>query len=176
MLLTRKCGAGRILVQVKLSRANQETAVGEGLALGCVALGVESFNAAKMTIEFAFVRAWRDWSYRSHFPAVRADLRRNDLLRIISKSPRRRSAHLTGWASEWPFVPFISESWNIEDVAEMLEEQTEVPLRGWIDLAQPFLDQLSPECWQQQSLSAALASSLDTVPQDDRLEGQRIGL
>ena len=40
-------------------------------------------------------------------------------------------------------MPFISESWNIEDVAEMLEEQTEVPLRGWINLAQPFLDQLS---------------------------------
>ena len=38
-------------MQVKLSKANQETAVGEGLALGCVALGVESFNAAKMTIE-----------------------------------------------------------------------------------------------------------------------------
>jgi hypothetical protein len=123
-----------------LSRAVQETAVGEGLALGCIALQVDVVEGSKMDLEFAFRRAWSGWPYRSTFPVVRADVRRDDLLRILGKSERRRSAHLTGWASQWPFVPYIAETWSVEDAGTILEGSTGVPLAGWVELAQAFVD------------------------------------
>lgn len=131
-----------VVVPTPLSKAVQETDVGEGLALGLVALGVTSFTDSKMSVEFAFQRAWRDWAYRSRFPAVHADVVRNDLLRIIGKSEGRRSAHLSGWASEWPFVPYVREDWNLEDVGELLESSSGVPLGAWVELARVFIDDL----------------------------------
>jgi hypothetical protein len=56
-----------------MTRARQETIVGEGFALGCVAVGRDSFNGQKMSIEFAFAHAWTRWPYSARFPAVRAD-------------------------------------------------------------------------------------------------------
>ncbi|MGI8723031.1 MAG: hypothetical protein ACR2JG_12480 [Geodermatophilaceae bacterium] len=125
-----------------LSKATQETAVGEGLAVGCVALEVDAIEGSKMDLEFAFRRAWRSWPYRSTFPVVRAVVARDDLLRILGKSGGRRSAHLSGWASQWPFVPYVAESWTVEDVAEILRGSTGVPLAGWVELAQAILDEL----------------------------------
>ena len=56
---------------VKLSKATQETSVGEGLALGCIALGVSSVMGSKMDVESGFRHAWSNWSYRSLFPTIR---------------------------------------------------------------------------------------------------------
>jgi hypothetical protein len=131
-----------VVVSVSLTKAAQETDVGEGLALGLVVLGVDSFAGSKMSVEFAFQRAWRDWPYRGRFPAVHADVARNDLLRIISKSEGRRSAHLSGWASEWPFVPYLREDWALEEVGELLESSSGVPLGAWVELARAFIDDL----------------------------------
>ncbi len=81
-----------MLMAMTLSKATQETAVGEGLALGCVALEVDAVEGSKMDLEFAFRRAWRSWPYHSTFAVVRADVARDDLLRILGKSEGRRSA------------------------------------------------------------------------------------
>jgi hypothetical protein len=123
-----------------MSTARQETTVGEGFALGCVAVGRESFNGPKMSIEFAFEHAWRSWPYGSRFPAVRGDIQRNRLIGIIDRSPRRRSSRLAGWASEWPFVPYIAEGWQVDEVAEVLSSDGGVPLEEWRQLAHSFLD------------------------------------
>lgn len=131
-----------VVMSVLLTKAAQETAVGEGLALGLVALHVGRFAGSKMSVEFAFQRAWRVWSYRSRFPAVHADVARNDLLRIIGKSKERRSAHLSGWASQWPFVPYLREDWELEEVGELLESSSSVPLGAWVELTRAFLDNL----------------------------------
>jgi hypothetical protein len=71
--------------------------------------GRTSFNADKMTIEFAFSHAWRHWAYRSRFPAVHAGLDRNDLLGIIRKSPGRQGARLASWTSAWPFEAALAD-------------------------------------------------------------------
>lgn len=131
-----------VVMSASLTKAAQETAVGEGLALGLVALDVDRFTGSKMSVEFAFQRAWRDWRYRVTFPAVHADIVRNDLLRIIGKSEGRRSAHLSGWASQWPFVPYLHEDWEVEEVGELLESSSGVPLGGWVELAGAFIDEL----------------------------------
>lgn len=73
---------------------------------------------------------------------VHADVARDDLLRILNKSEGRRSAHLSGWASQWPFVPCVAEDWTVEDVAEIRPDSTGVPFAGWIELAQTFVDDL----------------------------------
>jgi hypothetical protein len=125
------------------TKAAQETAVDEGLALGCVALGVGAVMGSKMDIELAFVRAWNDWPYRSEFPVVRADIHRNSLLGLLRASSGRRSAHLTGWSSAWPFVPYLHENWTIEDAAAVLGETCGVPLAGWIQLAGAFTKDLN---------------------------------
>jgi hypothetical protein len=125
-----------------MTKAAQETAVGEGLALGLVALDVDNFNGSKMSVEFAFQRAWQDWTHRGTFPAVHADVARNDLLRIIGKSEGRRSAHLSGWASQWPFVAYVHEDWEVEEIGELLESSFGVPLNAWIELARAFIDDL----------------------------------
>jgi len=42
-----------------------------------------------------------------------------------------------------PFVPYVAESWTVEDVAEILRGSTGgVPLAGWVELAQALLDEL----------------------------------
>ncbi len=125
-----------------MTKAAQETAVGEGLALGLVALDVGSFNGSKVSVEVAFQRAWRDWSHRARFPVVHTDVARNDLLRIIRKSGGRRSPQLSGWASQWPFVPYVHEDWELEGVGELLESSSGVPLTAWIELARAFIDDL----------------------------------
>lgn len=131
-----------VTMPAALTKAAQETAVGEGLALGLVAGDVDSFNGSKMSVELAFQRAWRDWAHRGRFPAVHADVARNDLLRIIGKSEGRRSAHLSGWASQWPFVPYIHENWELEEIGGPLESSSGVPLNAWIELARAFIDDL----------------------------------
>jgi hypothetical protein len=127
---------------IAMTKAAQETAVGEGLALGLVALKVGNFNGSKMSVELAFQRAWRDWPHSRRFPVVHADVARNDLLRIIRKSEGRRSPHLSGWASQWPFVPYVHGDWETEEIGELLELSSGVPLNAWIELARAFVDNL----------------------------------
>lgn len=129
-------------VAVGMTKARQQTLVGEGLALGCLAAGRESFNGQKMSVELAFQHAWQHWTYRDRFPAVHAGLDRNDLLGIINKSPRRVSSHLVGWSNQWPFVPYLAEEWSLEEVAEILASEAGVPLTGWQELARAFLEDL----------------------------------
>jgi len=125
-----------------MTKARQETIVGEGFALGCVVVGRDSFNGQRMSIESAFEHAWRRWSYSARFPTVRADIQRNSLIGIIARSPRRRSSGLAGWASEWPLTPYVKESWTPADVADLLTDKCGVPFEGWRQLAQLFLDHL----------------------------------
>lgn len=125
-----------------MTKAQQQTAVGEGFALGCVALGRHEFNGSKQAVEFAFLHAWRDWPFRHSFPAVRVGHDRNDLLSIIHKSPRRRSAHLAGWKGEWPFRPYVAGDWSVDEVANALATDPHVSLHGWTLLAQRFLEDL----------------------------------
>jgi hypothetical protein len=98
-----------------------------------------------MDLEFAFRRVWRSWPYRSTFPTVRADVRRDDLLPILHKSERRRGLHVAGWASQWPFVPYIAEDWDVEEAGEILEDWTGVPLAAWVQLAQGLVDDLKSD-------------------------------
>lgn len=126
----------------RLTKAAQETAVGEGLAVGCLALEVIAVTAEKMAVEFAFRRAWRDWEWSSPFPAIHASHARNDLLRILRASPRRRGAIIAAWSSGRVYEPHLRGDWNLAEAGEILESATGVPLRGWMELARAFTEDL----------------------------------
>jgi hypothetical protein len=82
------------------SKARQETTIGQGLALGVLAEGATAVTANKMSVDFAFSHAWRDWQHARRFPVVRASPVRNDILRIMRSSPRRQGPIVAAWDCE----------------------------------------------------------------------------
>ncbi|WP_427130253.1 hypothetical protein [Pseudarthrobacter sp. S9] len=130
----------------KPSKAQQQTAIGEGLAIGCLALGAESVTSAKVEIEFAFRKAWRNWPHAGKFPAVHADVYRDDITRILHDSKGRTDASAAAWefgGSE--YVPFIRQDWPFEELADSAGEDFGVNLDGWKELAKAFMDDLNSE-------------------------------
>ncbi|MFF1632637.1 hypothetical protein [Leifsonia sp. NPDC058248] len=120
------------------TKAQQQTAVGEGLALGAIMLELEGVNGNKGTLELDFRRAWRDWKYAELFPAVKADFTRDDVLRIMHDSSRRRGPVVAHWEGSWPFVPVLRvEQWTADEVAESIDAP--VPAQAWADLVRNWL-------------------------------------
>lgn len=124
----------------KPSKAQQETALGEGLAIGTLALGVESVPSDKLAIEFAFRHAWPRWEHNYKFPVVKANLDRTDILRILHDAEGRRGAYVASWATDRrTFEPYLRQDWPIEEAAESVGEDYGVNLSGWTALAGSWL-------------------------------------
>lgn len=127
---------------MSMSKAKQETAVGEGLAVGCLAIGVVSVTASKLTIELAFARAWQDWPSASLFPVVHTSLDRNDLPRILRASANRRSGGLAWWDCGREWVPVLADGYHAAEAGDALDGPTGVPLVDWAQLARDFVASL----------------------------------
>lgn len=84
------------------SKAQQQTTVGEGLAVGCLALGVVGVTTEKMAVEFAFRKAWRSWAYAVRFPVINAGPSRDDIVHVIGDSAERRSPYAAAWEATLP--------------------------------------------------------------------------
>ena len=121
----------------KSSRAEQETAVGEGLAVGAVLLHIDSVSNNKATSELNFRRAWREWGPAHLFPAIHAGPSRDSLIHILSASSRRATPHLAHWVGEWPFIPEILVDWPLVEVAEHVDER--VTANAWSTLVNTWL-------------------------------------
>jgi hypothetical protein len=128
----------------QLSKAGQQTAVGEGLAIGCLALGVKAVTSQKMAVELAFGHAWSKWSWNSSFPAINATLPRNDILTILRSSTRRRGSFLAHWLCGKELEPVLRDDAEPDELAEALGESSGVPLVGWITLARTFVERFDP--------------------------------
>lgn len=127
----------------KLTKARQQTAVGEGLAIGCIALGHTELSANKMAVEFAFQRAWRDWPQARMFPQIRAGLDRNDIYyQIMGRSGNRQGPRLAYWNVGRTLRPQLSEGSDMEDAEDLIEKFYELPMSAWANLARAFCDDL----------------------------------
>jgi diphthamide biosynthesis methyltransferase len=73
-----------------MTKATQETAVGEGLAVGCLALGVTGVSSARVDVNLSLSHAWRNWPPARVFTVVKASLDRKDTRRILHDSANRR--------------------------------------------------------------------------------------
>jgi hypothetical protein len=124
----------------RMTQVEELTSIGQGLAAGCLAIGVRAVTSTKMTVEFAFIHAWRDWAYSSRFPKVRADQTRNDIYyQIIGRSERRNGGHLAAWdVGRW-LEPYFHGQWTVDDAADLMPTYTGVPWDGWLELAKLFV-------------------------------------
>ena len=123
------------------TRASDQTDVGQGLALGCLAVGVTAVTANKQALEFAFRRAWQDWPHRQKFRFIHASAERNDILHIVRKSERRRGAILAAWELGRWAEPYLREDHDLDEAAQMLPAWTGVPWDGWVQLGRLFTAQ-----------------------------------
>ncbi|MDD9206360.1 hypothetical protein PU560_07750 [Georgenia sp. 10Sc9-8] len=134
-----------------MTRAQDLTAVGEGLAAGCLSLGVTEVTPERTAVERAFCAAWRAWPYAHRFSSVQASETRNDIVQqVIRRSERCRLSYLAGWHVNGALVPYLRRNWSLEDLEELLEEHTAVPWSGWQRLAELFIDNLASGQYRQQ--------------------------
>ncbi|WP_219419991.1 hypothetical protein [Pseudonocardia nigra] len=128
------------MVRGELSKAQQQKIVGEGLAVGVLALGVEALTSNKASVEFAFRRAWRDWSGRAQFPQVRAEASRCDIVGILHRSANRRGPVIAHWTSDGPeYVPALCFDWPVEEAGDAVTEELGVSYAQWVHLAEAFV-------------------------------------
>jgi hypothetical protein len=122
---------------------NQQSAVGQGLARGLLADGVEAVSSDKESIELAFGAAWREWRYTDEFPNVRASPGRSDLYRILQQSAGRRGIVVAAWNCRQWLTPYrLMEDLSTHEAAGALEHLCKVPWYAWQFLARGFVDNL----------------------------------
>lgn len=121
-----------------MTQARQQTAVAEGLALGCLAINHPEITSDKLTIEAAFGSAWSKWLARSVFPQVNRD----NVLHILIASGRH--PHLLAWNRTGPtFRAYVvHENWTLEELAHRLANEHGVTLAQWKLLANALVDEL----------------------------------
>ena len=94
-------------------------------------------------MELAFRKPWRDWAWASRFPMVRASVHRDDVVRILGKSARRQGSIVALWEMSGPwFEPLLRHDGDVEEAGDHMAEWIGVPLEGWVQLAQAFVDRL----------------------------------
>jgi hypothetical protein len=86
-----------------MNKDQQWKTVMQGLALGCLALGVQEFTTDKLGAEFAFAKAWRGWPRSTDFRSVTA----RDFYIYASKS-RRRTGAFAAWDWRGALVPYLT--------------------------------------------------------------------
>ena len=123
----------------KLNKDQQWKTVAQGLALGCLHLGADSFRVQKMIAEFAFAHAWRGWSRESEFPSVSP----RDFYVYVAKSARRNGV-LAQWDWQGDLVPRLSiDGWGVAESLEVFVENEAVSAAEWVELARDFVAGIS---------------------------------
>jgi len=132
---------------VKKSKVTQQVEVGDGLALGTLAAGIDAITANKLSIDFAFGYAWRRWTYSARYPQVKGDVARNDFYYQIAHPSERRLRKRAVWIVERGYL--YPEVWSESDTAlealESLAEASAIPVQGWQQLADLFLGHLKDD-------------------------------
>lgn len=126
----------------KPSKAAQQTAIGQGLAVGCLMLGHTNLPSQKTNIEFAFRKAWRDWPHAGQFPQVRSSVERDDIMRILHDSAGRRRPIVAYWEVRRSLQPVLASGFDLEDASDLLVSFYSLPIDAWQQLARAFTDDL----------------------------------
>lgn len=128
-----------------LSKADQQTLVGDGLAIGCLDIGITGLTAKKTELELSFNHAWRNFPLASTvFRQVHGDIERTDILAIFHKSPRRRSGRVT-WEQNGPWWEFDLDVEDVEDVAGVISDVYGVGRDAWTTFTRSLAERLGEE-------------------------------
>jgi len=114
-----------------------------GLAAAVLELGAVAVTSDKMSLEFAFQRAWHDWPNARHFPSLRGHKVGNFFWIGVGKSRRRQGA-TAAWRQERWTEPYLSYSDGpaIETLELIADERASVD--DWMLLGRLFLSALKP--------------------------------
>lgn len=132
---------------MKLTATQQRNAVSEGAALGLVALGYDRIRYESWKVSLAFESAWRMWPYAKRFSQVDTDIRQGlNGVHAMTRATQGKHTALLYWDREggeltvyWRRDNFDPESREeLEWASNTIEG--DVPLEGWEELAQGFLD------------------------------------
>jgi len=132
----------------KLSKANQESYVAQGLALGVLSYDFDELPSDKCTFEFAFQHAWRRFPQRKRFPTVLGHRSADPIHALVGRSERRRGPIVAAWDTEgrW-IVPYVAiEGWDVDESGETLANWSDGPWHVWRSLARDFLKWIEPGC------------------------------
>ncbi len=133
-----------------LTPTRQRNSVSEGMALGLVVLGHPDLPFNKATADLAFTGAWRSWIYTSRFPQVQTDLSHgSDGVRVMTRADEAKKTWVLFWDAGRRLTIYPrQDDWDPadpEDISYALDMlDGDVPLAGWTDLAQAFLDRYLP--------------------------------
>lgn len=132
-----------------ISPARQRNSASEGIALGLVLLGRESMPFNKFAVDISFAGAWRSWEYASRFPQVSMDLRNgSDGVWVMTHAEETKHVAAFFWETEGGVLTIRAHrhDWNPDDPDDrgfaLSVIDGDVPVDGWIALAQDFLNRL----------------------------------
>jgi hypothetical protein len=133
---------GTAATAVPLNRTAQHKIVGEGLAVGLLALGVEAVTINGPVVEAAFRNAWRSWAQRDRFPLVHVDAGRSDILSILQSSGRRKGVRVAEWSCAGEYRPLLRIASSVEWAGRRAGGPAGVTHGQWLALATVFAGRL----------------------------------
>ncbi len=149
MSFAKREGQRDMMRYVAITPTRQRNAISEGIALGLVLCGRTSLPFDKVRVDLAFAGAWRRWDYRGRFPQVNTDLSKGlDGVWVMTRATERKQAWALFWDTSGGELSIYSRQsdWDPEDTSDLefaLEViDGDVPLEGWVSLAQEFLHRL----------------------------------
>ncbi|HTK64499.1 MAG TPA: DUF2795 domain-containing protein [Pseudonocardia sp.] len=128
-----------------LNKAAQHKIVGEGLAVGLLALDVEAVTINRHLLESAFAHAWGGWTCSPVFPQVRAGAEHNDILAILRSSARRKGKQIANWSTEGEYSPRLRVSSTLDQAGLAVGKPAGIAYHQWLALARAFVSQLDEE-------------------------------
>jgi hypothetical protein len=127
------------------TRAGQYKTVGEGLAVGLLALGVEAITINEWLVRRAFDRAWQKWAPRARFPAIRSGFENCDIVLILRGSARRKGPHVAVWGYEGEYTPKLCVDRTIDGAGDAVGWRAGVTYEEWVELGTGFVAHLKED-------------------------------
>ena len=126
----------------------QRNAVSEGTALGLVISWHTTIPYKKLRVDLAFNGAWRGWQYADQFPRVTTDLKNMEGTRALIHVDHTRSTRVFYWGNSGRELLICARDpeWDPSDESEIQYALSviggDVPLDGWVSLAEDFLGRM----------------------------------
>lgn len=129
----------------------QRNAVSQGVALGLVVEGRDTFPQGKLKLDLAFEGAWNSWGgqHKSPFPQVTTDLKNGSGgMHVMTRADQAKKVYGLHWERHGGEVRVCARQpdWvanDPEDVEYALQFiRGGTPLGAWLELAQGVLERL----------------------------------
>jgi hypothetical protein len=116
----------------------------EGMALGVLAQNVEAVTSNKMAFEFAFDRAWSNWSRAGEFPGITGHDPGNVFWIGVQKSERRQGVSAAWARGRWSEPYLLGDYATVEACLDSHADQR-ASAAEWVELGRLYVDYFKPE-------------------------------